>query len=68
MESKEPKRLTIADFDADLAAAIVCIQAARHRGDSRCAGRRILNQTPAGKINVVQTEFEPAEVRVRQSG
>jgi hypothetical protein len=43
------------------------IQSARRRGDCRGPGRWILNQTPEGKINAAQTEFEPARIRVRQS-
>jgi hypothetical protein len=66
MESMELKALALADFDADLAAAMMRIQLARQRDDCRGPGRWILNQTPEGRINAIQTEFEPAKIRVRQ--
>ena len=63
MESAEGKAFTLADFDPDLAAAMVRIKLARRHGDCRGPGRWILNQTPEGRINAVQTEFEPAKIR-----
>jgi hypothetical protein len=60
--------LALNDFDPDLSAAMERIQSVRLRGDCRGPGRWILNQTPEGKINAVQTEFEPAKIRVRDPG
>jgi hypothetical protein len=68
MEPIPPKVSMFAECDSDLAAAMERIQSARRRGDCRGPGRWILNQTPEGKINAAQTEFEPARIRVRQSG
>jgi hypothetical protein len=67
MEPSGLKAPTFAEFDSDLATAMERIQSARRRGDCRGPGRWILNQTPEGKINAAQTEFEPARIRVRQS-
>ena len=66
MQATEQKPLSISDFDPDLASAMLRIQLARRRGDCGGPGRWILNQTPEGRINAVQTEFEPAKIRVRQ--
>ncbi len=64
MESKKSNELTLKDFDPDLAAAMVRIQSARSHRECCGPGRWILNQTPEGKINAAQTEFEPARIRV----
>ncbi len=64
MELRETNALALKDFDPDLSAAMARIQSARDHGECRGAGRWILNQTPEGKINAAQTEFEPARVRI----
>jgi hypothetical protein len=46
--------------------AMIRIQQARRRGDCRGPLQWVLNQTPEGKINAVQTDFEPAKIRLRQ--
>ncbi len=66
MEPIQQQAPTFAQFDSDLAAAMERIQSARRSGDCRGPGRWILNQTPEGKINATQTEFEPAKIRVHK--
>ena len=66
MEATEQEPLALADFDPDLAEAVARIQSARRRGECRGPGRWVLNQTPEGRINAAQTEFEPAKIRVSQ--
>jgi len=66
MEATEQQPLTLSDFDPDLVAVMVRIQLARRRGDCCGPGRWLLKQTPEGRVNAAQTEFEPAKIRVRQ--
>lgn len=66
MEPIRQQAPVFAEFDSDLGSAMERIQFARRRGPCLGPDRWILNQTPEGKINAAQTEFEPARIRVRQ--